>query len=31
VQTKEELENKWIIPIRESWLAERFSVKSTSH
>jgi len=30
VQTKEELENKWIIPIRESWLAERFSVKEPS-
>lgn len=24
VQTKEELENNWIIPIRQSWLAARF-------
>jgi hypothetical protein len=23
VQTKEELENKWIIPVKESWLAKR--------
>ena len=25
VQTKEELENKWLIPVKESWLFERFS------
>ena len=25
VQTKEELENKWIIPVKESWLYKRFS------
>ncbi len=23
VQTKEELENKWIVPVKESWLAKR--------
>jgi hypothetical protein len=25
VQTKEDLENKWIIPVRESWLKTRFT------
>ena len=25
VQTKEELENKWIIPVKESWLFKRFT------
>ena len=25
VQSKEELENKWIIPLRDSWLAKRIS------
>jgi len=25
VQTKEELLNRWIIPVKESWLAKRFS------
>lgn len=25
VQTKEELLNNWIIPVKESWLAKRFS------
>jgi hypothetical protein len=25
VQTKEELENKWIIPVKESWLAKKIS------
>ena len=25
VQTKEELENKWIIPVKDSWLFKRFS------
>lgn len=26
VQTKEELENKWLIPVKESWLAKRISL-----
>ena len=26
VQTKEELETKWIIPVRESWLAGKFRI-----
>ena len=26
VQTKEELETKWIIPVRESWLANKFRI-----
>jgi len=26
VQTKEELENKWIIPIKDSWVAKKISV-----
>lgn len=25
VQTKEELLNKWLVPVKESWLAKRFS------
>jgi hypothetical protein len=25
VQSKEELENNWIIPVKESWLAKKFS------
>jgi hypothetical protein len=25
VQSKEELENKWIIPVKESWLANRIT------
>ena len=25
VQTKEELESKWIVPVKDSWLARRFS------
>ncbi len=25
VQTQEELEHKWIIPVKESWLAKKFS------
>lgn len=25
VQTKEELESKWIVPVKESWLSKRFS------
>jgi hypothetical protein len=28
VQTKEELENSWIVPVRESWLAKKFSFSS---
>ena len=28
VQTKEELENKWIIPVKESWLKSKISLKS---
>ena len=27
VQTKEELENKWIVPVKESWLKSRVKVK----
>ena len=27
VQTKEELETKWLIPLKDSWLAGRFLVK----
>lgn len=30
VQTKEELETKWIIPIKESWLATRLSLNSAA-
>lgn len=26
VQTKEELENKWLIPVKDSWLAKRLSL-----
>ena len=26
VQTKQELENKWIIPVKESWLAGRLNI-----
>ena len=29
VQTKAELENQWIIPVKESWLAERISHPSS--
>jgi ABC-type uncharacterized transport system substrate-binding protein len=28
VQTKEELENKWIIPVRDSWIARRVVLNS---
>ncbi len=28
VQTKEELENKWVIPVKESWLAKRINLNS---
>lgn len=30
VQTKEELESKWIVPIKESWLARKFKEKLES-
>ena len=30
VQTKQELEEKWIIPLKESWLARKLSFQSTS-
>lgn len=30
VQTKDELENKWIIPLKESWLASKLAIKTTS-
>ena len=30
VQTKEELENNWIIPVRNSWLASRLQTKANS-
>ena len=30
VQTKEELENNWMIPVKDSWLAKRFSFDSTA-
>jgi len=30
VQTKEELENNWIIPIKQSWLRKRFDLKVES-
>lgn len=26
VQTKEELENKWLIPVKDSWLAKRITL-----
>ncbi|THU34854.1 hypothetical protein FAM09_22940 [Niastella caeni] len=28
VQTKEELENKWLIPVKESWLVKRIKIAS---
>jgi len=30
VQTKDELENKWIIPIKDSWLANKFQPRVSS-
>ena len=27
VQTKEELENNWLIPVKESWLAGKIKVR----
>jgi hypothetical protein len=29
VQTKEELENKWLIPVKESWLNKKISFSNT--
>lgn len=29
VQTKKELENNWIIPVKNSWLAGKLSIKTT--
>lgn len=29
VQTKDQLENEWIVPVRESWLAKKVSFKNT--
>ena len=31
VQTKEELENKWIIPVKDSWLAQRITFHKSYH
>ena len=28
IQTKEELENRWIIPIKESWLSKKIQFKN---
>lgn len=30
VQTKEELENLWIVPVKETWLANRLKVRNPS-
>lgn len=30
VQTKEEFENKWIIPVKDSWIANRISIKTAA-
>jgi len=30
VQTKEELENNWMVPVKDSWLAKRFSFAGSS-
>lgn len=30
VETKDELMNKWMIPVKESWLAKRISVRHTA-
>lgn len=30
VQTKKELEENWIIPVKDSWLAPKFSLQETS-
>jgi hypothetical protein len=29
VQTKEELENRWIIPVKDSWLMKKLSLKNS--
>jgi hypothetical protein len=31
VQTKEELENNWIIPVKESWLAKKMPLASRAN
>ncbi|MEO7801992.1 MAG: hypothetical protein ABIR81_08335, partial [Ginsengibacter sp.] len=31
VQTKNELEKNWIVPIKDSWLAKRLSIKMVDH
>ncbi len=31
VQTKEALENNWMIPVKDSWLAKRFSFTLATH
>jgi hypothetical protein len=28
VQTKEELENKWMVPVKDSWLTRRIAIKA---
>jgi hypothetical protein len=28
VQTKEELENNWLVPVKDSWLAKRIKIAS---
>jgi hypothetical protein len=30
VQTKDELENKWIVPVKDSWLTRRISTKTVN-
>ena len=29
VQTKQEFENKWIVPVKDSWLAARITIRAT--
>lgn len=31
IQTKEQLETNWIIPVKNSWIANRISNKATAH
>ncbi|HVY74859.1 MAG TPA: hypothetical protein VG890_08530, partial [Puia sp.] len=31
VQTKKELDNHWIIPVKESWLKSRIRFKAITH
>ena len=28
VQTREELENKWMVPVKDSWLTRRIAIKA---